>query len=71
MERKTYYEKAVSLVDELNENGNGTFEVLSYNGTSTLYYVNKGRKAAVGNYLTDKELWMIVCAIGNYLRATQ
>ena len=67
MKRKTYYEKSMSLIDELNKNGNGEFDVFSYNGTSTLYYVNKGRKV-LGSYLTDKELWLIVCAIANYLR---
>lgn len=68
MKRKTYYEKAVSLVDELNGNGNGEFEVLSCNGTSELSYKDKNGRKVIGSYLTDKELWLIVCAIGNYLR---
>lgn len=69
MKRKTYYEKAVSLVNELNgRKGYGKFEILSYNGTTELSYKDKKGRRIIGGYLTDKELWKIVCAIGNYLR---
>lgn len=44
MKRKTYYEKAVSLIDELNRNGNGELEVFSCNNTSELSYTDKKRK---------------------------
>lgn len=41
MKRKTYYEKAVSLIDELNRNGKGELEVFSCNNTSELSYTDK------------------------------
>lgn len=68
MKRKTYYEKAVSLIDELNRNGNGELEVFSCNNTSELSYTDKKGRKVLGSYLTDKELWLILCAIANYLR---
>lgn len=68
MKRKTYYEKAFSLVDELNRNGNGMFRMFRCNGASNLYYEGKKERKVLGSHLTDKELWLIVCAIANYLR---
>lgn len=72
MKRKTYLEKAQDIVDELNsmyELG-GTFSIFHIEPwVIIMFHTKRGTKVRISEYVTGKEAWTIMCAIGNYIDA--
>lgn len=70
MKRKTYLEKAQDIVDELNsmyELG-GTFKIIHVDHwVIIMFHTQRGTKVRISEYVTGKEAWTIMCAIGNYI----